>query len=245
MEAIGHLTGGIAHDFNNLLAAIGGSLEFLAKRLAEGRLGGVERYVVAAQEASRRAAALTQRLLAFSRRQTLDPKPVDMNKLIGGMEDLIRRSVGPNIEVEMVGAGGLWPTKVDASQLESALLNLCINARDAMRPQGGRLTIETANKWLDERAARERDLSPGQYVSLCVTDTGTGMVAHVIARAFDPFYTTKPLGEGTGLGLSMVYGFARSVGRADPHLFRSRQGHDHVPLSAPFNRCARRRFQRI
>ena len=212
MEAIGQLTGGIAHDFNNLLAAIGGSLEFLGKRLTEGRIGGAERYVAAAQDASRRAAALTQRLLAFSRRQTLDPKPVDVNKLIGGMEDLIRRSVGPNIEVEMVGAGGLWPTKVDASQLESALLNLCINARDAMLPDGGRLTIETANKWLDERAARERDLNPGQYVSLSVTDTGTGMAANVIDRAFDPFFTTKPLGEGTGLGLSMVYGFARQSG---------------------------------
>ena len=212
MEAIGQLTGGIAHDFNNLLAAISGSLELLAKRLADGRLGGADRYVAAAQEASRRAATLTQRLLAFARRQTLDPKPLDMNKLIGDMEDLIRRSVGPNIEVEMVGAGGLWPTTVDASQLESALLNLCINARDAMLPNGGRLTIETANKWLDERAARERELSPGQYVALSVTDTGTGMKAHVIARAFDPFYTTKPLGEGTGLGLSMVYGFARQSG---------------------------------
>jgi nitrogen-specific signal transduction histidine kinase/CheY-like chemotaxis protein len=212
MEAIGQLTGGVAHDFNNLLATISGSLELLAKRLAEGRLGGAERYVVAAQEGARRGAALTQRLLAFSRRQTLDPKPIDMNRLIGGMEDLIRRSVGPNIEVEMVGAGGLWPTKVDASQLESALLNLCINARHAMLPNGGRLTIETANKWLDDRGARERELSPGQYVSLCVTDTGTGMEAPVIARAFDPFFTTKPFGAGTGLGLSMVYGFARQSG---------------------------------
>ena len=128
------------------------------------------------------------------------------------MEDLIRRSIGPGIELEMVGAGGLWTSKVDPSQLENSLLNLCINARDAMAPDGGRLTIETANKWLDERAARERDLPPGQYISLCVTDTGTGMTPEVKERAFDPFYTTKPLGQGTGLGLSMIYGFVRQSG---------------------------------
>ncbi len=135
-----------------------------------------------------------------------------MNRLIAGMEDLIRRSVGPDVEVEVVGAGGLWTTRADVSQLESALLNLCINARDAMAPGGGRLTIETANRWLDERAAQERELPTGQYVSLCVTDTGTGMTPEVIARAFDPFFTTKPLGEGTGLGLSMIYGFVRQSG---------------------------------
>ena len=169
----------------------------------------MERYIDAAQGSAQRAASLTQRLLAFSRRQTLDPKPTDVNRLIGGMEDLIRRTVGPDVEVEVVGAGGLWTTRIDASQLENALLNLCINGRDAMAPDGGRLTIETANKWLDDRSARARDLLPGQYVSLCVTDTGTGMTPEVIAKAFDPFFTTKPLGEGTGLGLSMVYGFAR------------------------------------
>jgi signal transduction histidine kinase len=212
MEAVGQLTGGIAHDFNNLLAGISGSLELLQTRLAQGRTGEADRYITAAQGASRRAAALTQRLLAFSRRQTLDPRPTDINKLVAGMEDLIRRSVGPNVQVEVVGAGGLWVTEVDSSQLENSLLNLCVNARDAMMPDGGRLTIETANKWLDERAARERDLSPGQYVSLCVTDTGVGMAPDVIARAFDPFYTTKPLGQGTGLGLSMVYGFVRQSG---------------------------------
>jgi PAS domain S-box-containing protein len=212
MEAVGQLTGGIAHDFNNLLTGISGSLELLQMRLREGRLGGVERYIDAAQGAARRAASLTQRLLAFSRRQTLDPKAVDANKLIAGMEELIRRTVGPDIEVEVVGAGGLWMTRVDQSQLENSLLNLCINARDAMAPDGGRLTIETANKWLDDRAARERELSPGQYVSLCVTDTGTGMPPEVIARAFDPFFTTKPLGQGTGLGLSMIYGFVRQSG---------------------------------
>ena len=212
MEAVGQLTGGIAHDFNNLLTGISGSLELLERRLGEGRLAGIQRYIDGAQGSARRAAALTQRLLAFSRRQTLDPKPTDLNKLVGGMEDLIRRSVGPNIELEVVGAGGLWPTHVDPSQLENSLLNLCINARDAMAPDGGRLTIETANKWLDDRAAKDRDLPPGQYVSLCVTDTGTGMTPQVIERAFDPFFTTKPLGQGTGLGLSMIYGFVRQSG---------------------------------
>jgi PAS domain S-box-containing protein len=212
MEAVGQLTGGIAHDFNNLLAGIGGSLELLQKRLSDGRLGGLERYIDTAQTSARRAAALTQRLLAFSRRQTLDPKPTDMNKLILGMEDLIRRTVGPDVALEFVGAGGLWPTRVDPSQLETALLNLCINGRDAMAPLGGRLTIETSNKWLDERAAKTRELPPGQYVSVCVTDTGSGMSPEVIERAFEPFYTTKPLGQGTGLGLSMIYGFARQSG---------------------------------
>ncbi len=212
MEAVGQLTGGIAHDFNNLLAGISGSLELLEGRIAKGRLAGVERYINAAQGAARRAAALTQRLLAFSRRQTLDPKPTDVNRLIAGMEELIRRTVGPNVEVEVVGAAGLWATRVDASQLENALLNLCINARDAMAPDGGRLTIETGNKWFDERAARQHELPPGQFISLCVTDTGVGMTPEVIARAFDPFFTTKPLGEGTGLGLSMIYGFVRQSG---------------------------------
>ena len=212
MEAVGQLTGGIAHDFNNLLAGISGSLELLGKRLSEGRLNGMERYIDAAQGSAQRAASLTQRLLAFSRRQTLDPKPTDVNRLINGMEDLVRRSVGPDVEVEVVGAGGLWATKIDQSQLENALLNLCINARDAMAPAGGRLTIETSNKWLDDRAAKARDLPPGQYVSLCVTDTGTGMPPEVQAQAFDPFFTTKPLGQGTGLGLSMIHGFVRQSG---------------------------------
>jgi len=193
------------------LAGITGSLELLERRLTEGCLLGIERYIVGAQSSARRAAALTQRLLAFSRRQTLDPKPTNINRLISGMEELIRRTVGPGIEVEVVGAGGIWTTIIDQSQLESALLNLCINARDAT-PSGGRITIETANKWLDERAARERELSPGQYISLCVTDTGTGMTPDIIAHAFDPFFTTKPLGQGTGLGLSMIHGFVRQSG---------------------------------
>ncbi len=212
MEAVGQLTGGIAHDFNNLLAGIAGSLELLEKRIAEGRTSGNERYITAAQMSTKRAAALTQRLLAFSRRQTLDPRPTDLNRLVSGMEDLIRRSVGPDIDVEVVGAGGLWLTKVDSSQLESALLNLCINGRDAMAPNGGRLVVETANRWLDERAAAKRELAPGQYVSLSVTDTGTGMTPEIKARIFDPFFTTKPIGEGTGLGLSMVHGFVRQSG---------------------------------
>jgi signal transduction histidine kinase len=208
MEAVGQLTGGIAHDFNNLLTGIGGSLELIQSRMAQGRLDAVDRYIAAAQNAVKRAASLTHRLLAFSRRQTLDPKPTNVNRLVAGMEDLIRRTVGPSVQMEVIGAGGLWLTLIDPNQLENALLNLCINARDAM-PDGGRLTIETANKWLDERAAKERELSPGQYVSLCVTDTGTGMTRSVIAHAFEPFFTTKPLGQGTGLGLSMIYGFVR------------------------------------
>ena len=211
MEAVGQLTGGIAHDFNNLLAGIMGNLELIERRIEQGRLEAIPRHVQSAQGAAKRAAALTQRLLAFSRRQTLDPKPVNVNRLVGGMDDLIRRTVGPAVEMEVVGAGGLWPVLVDPYQLENALLNLCINARDAM-PDGGRLTIESANKWLDERAAKERELPPGQYVSLCVTDTGTGMPPEVIERVFDPFFTTKPLGEGTGLGLSMIYGFVRQSG---------------------------------
>jgi signal transduction histidine kinase/CheY-like chemotaxis protein len=208
MEAVGQLTGGLAHDFNNLLAGISGSLELMATRIAQGRLEDVERYMVAAQGAARRAAALTHRLLAFSRRQTLEPKVTDVNRLVAGMEDMIRRTVGPGITVESALGASLWSVLVDASQLENALLNLAINARDAM-PYGGKLTIETANRWLDERGAKTHDLPPGQYVSLCVSDNGTGMAADVIAKAFEPFFTTKPIGLGTGLGLSMVYGFAR------------------------------------
>jgi PAS domain S-box-containing protein len=214
MEAIGHLTGGLAHDFNNMLTGIAGSLELMKARLAQGRFNDFERYIASAQGATSRAAPLTHRLLAFARRQALDPKLVNANKLIASMEEMIRRTVGPAIHVETVLAIGLWPTLRDPSQLENALLNLCINARDAM-PDGGRITIETANSWIDERAARQRDMQPDQYVAICVSDTGTGMTADVLAHAFDPFYTTKPIGEGTGLGLSMVYGFAKqSTGQA-------------------------------
>ena len=211
MEAVGQLTGGIAHDFNNLLTGITGSLELLTTRIAQGRIGDVERYTTAAQGAAKRAAALTHRLLAFSRRQTLDPKPIDVNRLVHDMAELIRRTVGPAVTVETVAMVGLWPTLVDPGQLENALLNLCINARDAM-PDGGRITVETANRWIDHASASTHDLPAGQYISMCVSDTGTGMEPDVVARAFDPFYTTKPIGQGTGLGLSMIYGFARQSG---------------------------------
>lgn len=211
MEAVGQLTGGLAHDFNNLLTAVMGNLELLQARVARGRLDDLDRLVNAAQGAGRRAAALTQRLLAFSRRQTLDPRPTDVNRLVTGLEEMLRRTVGATVDMEIVGAAGLWTADIDAGQLENAILNLCINGRDAM-PGGGKLVIETANKWLDERVGRERDLPPGQYISVCVTDTGTGMSAEVVERAFEPFYTTKPIGMGTGLGLSMIYGFARQSG---------------------------------
>ena len=211
MEAVGQLTGGLAHDFNNLLAGITGSLELMQTRMSQGRLGDLDRYMTVAQGAAKRAAALTHRLLAFSRRQTLTPKPTNVNGLIGGMEDLIRRTIGPQIALEVVGAAGLWPALIDPGQLENALLNLCINARDAM-PDGGRITIETANKWLDRPAAIKHAIPEGQYLTLCVTDTGTGMAPEVIARVFEPFFTTKPIGQGTGLGLSMIHGFAQQSG---------------------------------
>ncbi|WP_458096393.1 PAS domain S-box protein [Roseomonas sp. WA12] len=211
MEAVGQLTGGLAHDFNNLLTGIIGALELLSTRIAQGRYKDVDRYVSAAQGASRRAAALTHRLLAFSRQQTLDPRPTDVNRLVSDMEELVRRTVGPSIALAVMPQPELWPTLVDPNQLENALLNLCINARDAM-PDGGRLNIETANIVLDARVAGQRDMQPGQYVAVCVTDTGMGMTDDVIRKAFDPFFTTKPLGQGTGLGLSMIYGFVRQSG---------------------------------
>jgi PAS domain S-box-containing protein len=211
MEAVGQLTGGLAHDFNNLLTGITGSLELMASRLDQGRLDDLGRYLEIARGAAQRAAALTHRLLAFSRRQTLDPKPTDMNQLVGGMDELIRRTVGPAVTVEVVAAPGLSAVLADPNQLENALLNLCLNARDAM-PGGGRLIVETGNRILGDAEARSLELPAGQYVQLSVRDTGAGMTAEVIARAFDPFYTTKPIGEGTGLGLSMVYGFVRQSG---------------------------------
>lgn len=211
MEAVGQLTGGLAHDFNNLLTGILGSLELLAERLAQGRLPEARRHIQAAQGSARRAAALTHRLLAFSRRQTLDPRPTDINRLVEDMTELIGRSMGPAIALHVRAETALWLAMVDANQLENSLLNLCINASDAM-PDGGQLTIETANIRLDARAAKERDLAPGPYVSLAVIDTGLGMSEDVIGHVFDPFFTTKPTGQGTGLGLSMVYGFARQSG---------------------------------
>ncbi|AWB19679.1 PAS domain-containing protein [Methylobacterium currus] len=211
MEAVGQLTGGLAHDFNNLLAGISGSLELMNTRISQGRLTEIDKYMVAAQGATKRAAALTHRLLAFSRRQTLAPKGTDVNALVGGMLDLIQRTVGPGVQLEMAGPDDLWPALVDPSQLENALLNLCINARDAM-PEGGRIVIETANRRIDPHAARRQDMPDGEYLSLSVADTGTGMAPEVVAKAFDPFFTTKPLGRGTGLGLSMIYGFAKQSG---------------------------------
>ena len=211
MEAVGQLTGGIAHDFNNLLTGITGSLEMIQLRFAQGRGADVDRYVDAAQGATRRAAALTHRLLAFSRRQTLDPRPTDVNTLVAGMEELIQRTVGPSVIVETVLVADLSSTLVDPSQLENALLNLCINARDAM-PNGGKIAIQTENRLVDTRAGRERDIEPGAYVCLSVSDTGTGMTPDTITKAFEPFFTTKPIGSGTGLGLSMIYGFARQSG---------------------------------
>ncbi len=211
MEAVGQLTGGIAHDFNNLLTAIAGSLELLQTRLGRGRLEHLDRYIGSAQGAASRAAALTHRLLAFSRRQTLNPKPTRVNALAAGMEGRIQGTVGPQIEIETILAPAPWPTLCDPKQLENALLNLCIDARDAM-PDGGRLTIETVNVQVDERDGREHDMTPGEYVSITVADTGSGVTPDVAARAFDPFFTTKTLGQDTGLGLSMIYGFAKQSG---------------------------------
>ncbi|MGE7206473.1 PAS domain-containing protein [Sphingomonas sp. NPDC019816] len=214
MEAVGQLTGGLAHDFNNLLAGISGALELMALRLSQGRTGEIDRYMDAAQGATRRAAALTHRLLAFSRRQTLAPRPTDVIALVGDMADLIRRTVGPGITLETPSAQEPWVVLVDAPQLENALLNLCINARDAM-PDGGRITIAIeghgAGGGREGRDGAE-DVLAGDYLTLSVTDTGTGMTPDVIDKAFDPFFTTKPLGQGTGLGLSMIYGFARQSG---------------------------------
>lgn len=211
MEAVGQLTGGLAHDFNNLLTGITGSLDLMKARLAQGRIDEVERYITAAQGAASRAGALTHRLLAFARRQPLDPKAVDANRLIQGIEELIRRTVSPAVTIETVLAAGLWPCFCDQNQLENAILNLCINGRDAM-PGGGQITIETANSWVDDRGGFQRDLKPGQYVVICVSDTGSGMSEEIRSRAFDPFFTTKPMGKGTGLGLSMIYSFVKQSG---------------------------------
>jgi len=207
MEAVGQLTGGIAHDFNNLLQGITGSLEVVKKRLAQDRPHEVERFVTGAINAAHRAAALTHRLLAFSRRQPLDPRPVKVNPLVGSMEELLRRTLGEHIGLEMALEGGLWSTLCDPNQLESALLNLAINARDAM-PDGGKLVIRTSNVAKPPPGLTGPAQAGGRFVCIAVTDTGVGMTPEVIERAFDPFFTTKPLGQGTGLGLSMIYGFA-------------------------------------
>ncbi len=211
MEAVGQLTGGLAHDFNNLLTGIVGSLEMIGLRIKQGRTDDLSRYLETATSSAHRAAALTHRLLAFSRRQTLDPKPTAANQLITSMEDLIQRTVGPSIRLTAVLAPDLWATLCDPHQLENAILNLAINARDAM-PHGGDLTIESRNVDLDDETAHKWEIPAGDYVVLCITDTGTGMTPAVMQRAFDPFFTTKPLGQGTGLGLSMIYGFVKQSG---------------------------------
>ena len=212
MEAVGQLTGGIAHDFNNLLTVVIGSLDMLRRRVRDERallLAGN------AMEGAQRAATLTSPLLAFSRQQSLSPKILDVNRLVAGISDLLRRTFGEQVRLETVLAGGLWQARADQNQLENVLLNLAVNARDAITEQGGggRLTIETANAYLDESYDKaERDVAPGQYVMLAVTDTGGGMAPEVAARAFEPFYMTKPLGRGTGLGLSQVHGFVKQSG---------------------------------
>jgi PAS domain S-box-containing protein len=211
MEAIGQLCGGVAHDFNNLLTSIVGSLDLLERR---GDITAKEpqHLLEIAKRSAERGASLTQQLLAFSRKQTLDPCPLDANRLVRGMSELLRRTLGESIEIETVLAGGLWQTFVDPNQLEHALLNLAINARDAM-PDGGKLTIETGNTYLDDDyAAAHMEVTPGQYVLVAVSDTGYGMSEQVISRAFDPFFTTKPEGKGTGLGLSQVHGFVKQTG---------------------------------
>ena len=211
MEAVGQLTGGLAHDFNNTLAIIIGSLDLIQGRLARGEAK-IGHLVTNALDAAGRAATLTHRLLAFSRQQPLAPQTINPNRLVAGMSEMLRGALGGNVSVETVLAGGLWSMKADASQLESAILNLAVNARDAM-PEGGRLTIETANTHLDDAyVARHIDIPSGQYVLLAVSDTGTGMSEGTIAKAFDPFFTTKPVGQGTGLGLSQVHGFVRQSG---------------------------------
>jgi len=211
MEAIGQLTGGVAHDFNNLLTVITGNIESLKRRLAERNEPALERLATAAQRGAERGALLVHRLLAFSRSQPLEPKAVSVNNLVTGMSDMLRRTLGETILIENVLAGGVWTTFVDTTELESALLNLAINARDAM-PDGGKLTIEVANVFLDEPYAAEAEIDPGQYVGIFVSDTGTGMAPEVLSKAFEPFFTTKGVGEGTGLGLSQVYGFIKQSG---------------------------------
>ena len=212
MEAIGQLTGGIAHDFNNLLATITSSLELMNRRIAAGKGGDLSRYITMASTAAQSSAALIQRLLAFSRKQTLDLQPFEVNGLIAQMEDMLRRSIGENIQFELVLQPGLPAVKSDRNQLENALLNLTINARDAM-PKGGVIRIKTSTRELDASyTAMHSEVTPGQYVMVSVSDNGTGMSPETLAKAFDPFFTTKPIGQGTGLGLSMIYGFARQTG---------------------------------
>jgi signal transduction histidine kinase len=243
MEAVGQLTGGIAHDFNNMLTGIIGSLELLRRRLARGRIDDLDSLIDLGVTSANRAAGLTHRLLAFSRRQSLDSKPVEMNDLVKSMGELLQRSIDESIHLDMQLSPQLWVAEADRNQLESALLNLVINARDAM-PDGGRLVVRTSNRHLDrEFTEAHSNLEPGDYVVLSVTDTGCGMPQSTINRAFDPFFTTKPIGQGTGLGLSMIYGFSKQSrghvaidSKVDKgttvSLFLPRFGGD-VPLDSP------------
>ncbi len=211
MDALGQLTGGIAHDFNNLLTVIGGNIETVGRRLQDGKADDAK-FIERALGGVARAERLTRQLLAFARRQSLEPKTVDADKLLAGLSDILKRTLGPRIEVETIRAAGLWRTHVDPNQLEHAVINLAINARDAM-PEGGKVTIETANASLDEAyVAAYSEVTPGQYVLISVSDSGTGMPPEVREKAFDPFFTTKPVGQGTGLGLSQVYGFLKQSG---------------------------------
>lgn len=219
MEAVGQLTGGIAHDFNNMLTGIIGSLELLRRRLARGRTDDLDGLIDLGVTSANRAAGLTHRLLAFSRRQSLDSKPVNMNTLVVSMGELLQRSINESIQLDMQLSEDLWVAEADPNQLESALLNLVLNARDAM-PEGGKLVVNTSNQHLDKGFTQvHNNLQPGDYVVLRVTDTGCGMPEGTITRAFDPFFTTKPIGQGTGLGLSMIYGF-------------SKQSHGHVTIES-------------
>ncbi|WP_374039705.1 ATP-binding protein [Pseudomonas sp. UMAB-40] len=219
MEAVGQLTGGIAHDFNNMLTGIIGSLELLRRRLARGRTDDLDGLIDLGVTSANRAAGLTHRLLAFSRRQSLDSKPVEMNTLVVSMGELLQRSINESIQLDMQLSEDLWVAEADPNQLESALLNLVLNARDAM-PEGGKLVVNTSNQRLDKGFTQvHSNLQPGDYVVLRVTDTGCGMPEGTISRAFDPFFTTKPIGQGTGLGLSMIYGF-------------SKQSHGHVTIES-------------
>jgi PAS domain S-box-containing protein len=213
MDALGQLTGGIAHDFNNVLTVIGGNIETVGRRLQDGKADAdSEKFIERALAGVARAERLTRQLLAFARRQPLEPKTVDADKLLAGLSDILKRTLGPRIEVEMIRGAGLWRTRIDPNQLEHSIINLAINARDAM-PEGGKLTIESANASLDEAyAAAYSEVTPGQYVLISVSDNGTGMSPQVREKAFDPFFTTKPVGQGTGLGLSQVYGFLKQSG---------------------------------
>ena len=215
MEAVGHLTGGVAHDFNNLLTIIIGNLDAARRSLEnwqEGAQQRLARQLNNAMQGAQRAATLTSQLLAFARRQPLEPRALDINKFLRTIADFLRPSLGETVQLEVVGAGGVWAVEVDQNQLETAILNLAVNARDAM-PDGGKLTIDASNVFLDEDyCARHSDVMPGQYVAISVTDNGSGMDKKTLDHAFEPFFTTKETGKGTGLGLSQVYGFVKQSG---------------------------------